>query len=292
MALITQKSDSEFVPIPVQADTDGKLIELWLHGLSPKTVLAYRKDAEDFARFNRAKPLREVTLPDLQGWADDLRRMAPASQVRKLKAIKSLLGFAHRIGYLTFDVGRPLRVPRLKEKLAERILAEEQIHRMIAMEPLPRNFALLKLVYGCGLRITEAVGLTWRDLSGTKKGGQAAIFGKGGKTRVVLIQGALWRQLAAMRAGAGPDDPVFRSRKGGAIDDSMARRIIKAAAARAGLPREVSPHWLRHGHASHALDHGAPIHVVQQTLGHASLETTTRYVHARPGDSSSNYLPE
>ena len=86
------------------------------------------------------------------------------------------------------------------------------------------------------------------------------------------------------------DEPVFRSRKGGALDASQVHRIVKAAAARAGLPPEVSAHWLRHAHASHALDRGAPISLVKTTLGHASVATTDRYLHARPNDSSARYL--
>ncbi len=83
---------------------------------------------------------------------------------------------------------------------------------------------------------------------------------------------------------------MFRSRRGGHLDPAQAWRIVRAAAERAGLDLPVSPHWLRHAHASHALDRGAPIHLVQATLGHASVATTGRYLHARPTDSSSRYL--
>ena len=83
---------------------------------------------------------------------------------------------------------------------------------------------------------------------------------------------------------------MFRSRKGGHLDPSAVHRIVKAAAERAGLSEEVSAHWLRHGHASHSLERGAPIHLVQATLGHASVATTGRYLHARPTDSSARYL--
>jgi integrase/recombinase XerD len=91
---------------------------------------------------------------------------------------------------------------------------------------------------------------------------------------------------------AAPDTPVVGSRKkGGPLVPVQVFRIVKAAALRAGLPTEVSPPWLRHAHASHALDRGAPISLVQATLGHASVQTTGKYTHARPNDSSSRYLP-
>ena len=116
------------------------------------------------------------------------------------------------------------------------------------------------------------------------------MFGKGGKTRAVLLPRVTWTLLAALRGEAGPDAPMFRSRRGGLLDASQVHRVVKAAAARAGLPPGVSAHWLRHAHASHALDCGAPVHLVQATLGHASVATTGRYLHASPTDSSAKYL--
>jgi integrase/recombinase XerD len=101
----------------------------------------------------------------------------------------------------------------------------------------------------------------------------------------------VWAELLALRGGAGDDDPVFRSRKGGgALDQSQANRIVHAAAKRAGIKAAVSPHYLRHSHASHAIERGASISLIQATLGHASVATTGRYLHARPSESSSSYL--
>jgi site-specific recombinase XerD len=153
-----------------------------------------------------------------------------------------------------------------------------------------RNRALLGLIYFAGLRISELCSLVWRDLQPRDDDGQLTVFGKGGKTCVVLLPASIWRSLVPLRGKAGQDHPVFRSATGGALDPSQVHRIVKAAAARAGLPASVSAHWLRHAHASHALDRGAPIHLVQATLGHASVATTGRYLHARPNDSSSRYL--
>ncbi|WP_430734229.1 tyrosine-type recombinase/integrase [Fodinisporobacter ferrooxydans] len=94
-----------------------------------------------------------------------------------------------------------------------------------------------------------------------------------------------------LREEAELDDPIFVSRKKeGQLSPSQVHRIVKAAAKRAGLGDNVSAHWLRHAHASHSLDRGAPIHLVQSTLGHASVATTGRYLHARPTDSSARYL--
>ena len=150
---------------------------------------------------------------------------------------------------------------------------------------------LLTLLYAGGLRVSELCELRWRDLAERDGAGQVTVFGKGGKTRAVLLSATPWRQVAELCAGADPDAPVFVSRKGGHLVPSAVHRIVKAAAKRAGISAEASAHWLRHAHASHSLERGAPIHLVQQaTLGHASVATTGRYLHARPTDSSARYL--
>ena len=117
------------------------------------------------------------------------------------------------------------------------------------------------------------------------------VFGKGSKSRVVLLRNTIWRALLRFRQHADFDTPVFSSRRGGGhLHPSMLERIVTKAAQRAGVEGKVSPHWLRHSHATHASEQGAPIHLVQATLRHASVATTGRYLHARPTDSSSKYL--
>ncbi|AHJ69349.1 Integrase/recombinase (XerC/CodV family) [Granulibacter bethesdensis] len=275
----------------VHATSDDHLVELWLHGRPETTRRAYEADAIRLRGF-LARPLRATTVGDLQAWVSSLDHLAPASQARKIAAMKSLISFAAELGYLPLNIGQPIHVPAVKNRLAERIVEEAEVQRLIQLEPNARNNALLRLMYGAGLRISEACALRWRDMKGAKSGGQATVFGKGGKTRVVLIQPKLWRSITALRGDAGTDDPVFRSQRGGSLDRAQVHRIVKAAAHRAGVTADLSAHWLRHAHASHALDHGAPLHVLQGSLGHASLSTTSRYVHARPGEGSAKYLPE
>ena len=138
----------------VQADTDAHLIALWLHGRPTSTREAYERD---IARFMVLidKPLRSVTLGNVQAFADSLHAKAPATKARMLSSVKSLFSFAHRLGYLPFDVGRPLRTPRRKDTLAERIMTEADTHRILALEPNPRNRVLLRLLYASGVRVSE-----------------------------------------------------------------------------------------------------------------------------------------
>ena len=271
------------------------MLEIWLHGRSPHTQRAYRSDIERFFRLRAGKPLKQATLADLQQFAQSLADLAPASQYRTLSALKSLLAFGHGLGYLPFDVGHALRLPAVRKRLAERILPEADLHRILSLEAHPRNRAMLTLLYASGVRVSELCALCWRDLQPSGDGGQVTVFGKGGETRAVRVPASVWKLVVGLRdAGAGLGDPVFRSRKGtngGVLRPLAVLRVVRGAARRAGIELPVSPHWFRHAHASHALDRGAPIHLVQATLGHASITTTGRYLHARPADSSSRFLP-
>ena len=170
-----------------------------------------------------------------------------------------------------------------------------QLSAVRHLEPNPRNRAILTLLYASGVRVSELCGLSWRDLQANGDGGQITVWGKGSLTRSIQIPVSVWNLVNGLRPSkAGGDDPVFRSRKkktGGRLKPLAVLRIVRAAAQRAGIDLPVSPHWFRHAHASHALDRGAPIHLVQATLGHASINTTGRYLHARPKDSSSRFLP-
>jgi integrase/recombinase XerD len=117
------------------------------------------------------------------------------------------------------------------------------------------------------------------------------VIGKGSKARVVLLPNTIWRDLLRFRQHADLDAQALAARNGGGtLHPCMVERIVTKAAQRADVEGKVSPHWLRHAHATHALERGAPSHLVQATLGHASVANTGRYLHARPTDSSSNYL--
>jgi integrase/recombinase XerD len=280
-------SPVEVVPAP--DDNDARLTRLWLHGRSPATERAYGADLLAF-RAVVPCPLRQVSLSDLQAYQDSLAALAPTTQARRLSSVKSLLSFGQRTGFLAVNVGAAIRLPKAKQTLSERILDVDAVLHLLAFERNARNKTLLRLLYLGGLRISEISSLCGRDLAARDDSGQVTLFGKGGKTRAVLLKASIWQELVAL-TDKNPDAPVFRSRQGGALDASQVHRIVKAAALRAGLSASVSAHWLRHAHVSHALDRGAPVHLVQATVGHASLTTTSRYAHARPNDSSSRYLP-
>ena len=278
--------------IAVESDPDSTLVGLWLHGRAATTVLNYRLELQRFRAFV-GKPLAQVTLAELQSFADSLEAagLQPPTRRRALASVKSLYTFGHRLGALPFDTARALKLPAVRDSLSDRILDEEQVQRLIAATKNERDAIMLTLLYATGIRVSELSGIRWAHVSEQNGKAFLSIFGKGAKTRVVVCPARLTRRLMALRNDAADDAPVFRSRKKRAISPSQVLHIVKQTAKRARVERNVVVHSFRHAHASHSLDRNCPLHVLQRGLGHSSLHSTSRYVHARPSDSPSNYLP-
>jgi integrase/recombinase XerD len=273
-------------------DPDQQLVKLWLHGRSRHTQSAYRRNARRFFAFV-GKQLRQVQLGDLQAYADHLLTLdlADGSRHGMMAAVKSLFAFGARVGYLQFNVATVLHMPAGKDTLNERILSQDDVDRLIGAGSSHRNRVMLRFIYDAGVRVDELVSLCWKDAQARGSAGQVTVFGKGRKTRSILLEPDSFAALLSLRAEPrDPNQPIFLSRRGGKLNRCQVLRIVKAAAKKAGINEAVSPHWLRHCHASHSLDGGAPIHLVQQTLGHSSVATTSRYLHARPNESSSKFL--
>lgn len=274
------------------AENEQLLIDRWLHGKSERTQGEYRRDVDQFRCFI-GKPLVVCTLDDLQDWQDELGLSIQQSSVRrKLAAVKSLLTFAQETGIHRFNVGVALKLPKVRDTLADRILSHADLEKMIRLERNRRNRLLLRTLYVTGIRVSELCQLKWRDLKKQRRGAVLNVFGKGGKTRAIWMPSDLLEALLAYRGESRPSDPMFPSdRSCGHLSKQRVRNIVRHAAEVAGIEGDVSPHWLRHTHASEALHNGAPIDLVSKTLGHSSLAVTSRYVHASPTESSAQYLP-
>lgn len=274
--------------IPSGAIAPEKIVQLWLHGKSIHTQEFYLRIA--LALLARVqKPLQWLTLEDVQSFANylDSTGLAKSSQKTYLSAVKSLLTFASKTGMIQFNVGAALKPPPAKDCLSQKILSEETVHRMIANEPSQRNCLILKLFYYGGLRVSELISLTWGDLND----GCLTVYGKGGKTRVIRLPDFLVSELLAFKNYSSNDSPMFQSRKGHkALRRETVTQLVKDAAVRIGANPQASAHWLRHCHATHSLSKGAPLPLVQQTLGHSNIATTSKYLHARPDQSSSLFL--
>ena len=285
--LAKQKADTAF----------EQLLNMWLHGKSIRTADYYRRSALRFLEFV-GKPIHLVTLAEVQGFALSLEEkgLSASTQRTIMAAVKSLLSFGVKIEVLSKNVGAPVVLPSAPDTLSERLLSEIEVLTIIDSETEPRNRALLRLLYYGGLRVSELCALKWKNLAMRDNKGQVTVYGKGGKTRTVLMPASLWVELMRLRGDAELGAPVFCSQKKshdghGHLTREWVHKIVQAAAKRAGISGKISPHSLRHAHASHALERGAKIHLVQATLGHSSVAVTSRYLHARPEESSGLYLP-
>lgn len=296
------------VTLPGACAGDESLIRNWLYSQrSAKTERAYAREIERFYRIVGLPVVAIQRVDELYRYQQDeeITRLMASSQARALAAVKSLFSYASNIavGALAVNIGAAVKLPAIEDTLAERIMSEQSVDDMIRLETDPRNQAILELLYFAALRVEELCNLKWRHLQERNQSGQIAVYGKGQKTRHILLDTDTWVKVWALRATSkhnGLDDYVFTSRQAKRQKDEQGnevldykleqrrvRQIVRAAADRAGVAiGKVSPHWLRHAHASHAIDHGEPISLVSATLGHKDIKVTSRYVHVRPNASS------
>jgi site-specific recombinase XerD len=285
MNMIPYQDSPSMLPVDT---TDEMLIDMWLDSKrSANTRDAYVRDVNAFLAYVQ-KPLQAVNLRDVQQYQLSLQGK-PATITRKMAVVKSLMSFGSKMKYLAFNVGAAVQLENADTGLAQRILPEESMIKMIALERDVRNHALLRLLYHCGLRVSEIIALEWKDCVARDTGGQISVIGKRNKERVIVVEAGMWRELMALKMHATGAE-CFTSRNAGKLSRGQVCNIVRAAAIRAGIDANVSPHWYRHANASHSLDRGAPISLVQATLGHESLKTTGRYTHARPNESTGRYL--
>jgi integrase/recombinase XerD len=265
------------------------LLELRVErGLSPLTIEAYRRDLAQFAD-GAGERWREDPEP-VHDFVNALRRAGrrATTQARKVAAIRSFYRFALREGIATRDVATLVDTPRPGSYLPD-VLAADEVVRMLdapsADDPAGvRDRAILELLYDCGLRVSELTGLDIErvDLEGL----QVRVIGKGNKERRVPMteeaRERLHRYLSGPRrewSGGKPQAAVFLSQRGKRLARESVYRLVRDWAAAAGLEAHVTPHTFRHSFATHLLEGGADLRVVQALLGHASISTTQLYTH-------------
>lgn len=277
-------------PPITEVSSDSQVIYLWLSGLSPSTQKTYSRTVNQFLGFVD-KPLAKVLLEDFTRWVDFLflKDYSQNSIALKVSTIKSLFSYSWKIGYLPLNIAKAVKAPSCISALHERILEQPDVKALIEAAKEGRDRSLLTLIYTTGLRATESLSINWRDLRPRKQGGQVTITGKGGKVRTVLISQNLYQQLADLPR-SDKTEAVFTTRFGNRLDRHQLHRIVKKAAIRAGINEHTSTHWLRHAHASHSLENGCDIDVLMRSLGHSSLTITSKYLHARPNEGSSQFI--
>ena len=265
-------------------------------GLSPATIRAYRGDLGDYAaargsgREWAAGPeaaRRYLAARTRRGKPRD-PGLAPTSLRRRAASIRGFYRFAFGEGLIEVDVAAHIDLPRQPRLLPETLTVAE-VEALLESAPDLRGRALLELLYAAGLRVSEGLGLDREDLS--TDGGFVRVIGKGDKERLVPVGDIaldwLGRWLAEERPGLlvlhhvepARGGPLFLGDRGRRLARQQAFAIVRGAARRAGLPESVSPHTLRHSFATHLLEGGADLRIVQELLGHASISTTQLYTH-------------
>jgi len=267
-------------------------------GLAANTLASYRRDLRRYVRFlierDRLSPV-DIDAEDVSAFLRSLREgggerpgLVASSAARTLVAVRGLHRFLHREGLSAVDPASDVRPPTPPRRLPKAI-ALADIERLLGAASAGddaralRDRALLELLYGCGARISEAVGLDCDDID--SEAGTVLLRGKGGKDRIVPIgrfaREAVDAYLVRARPGlvaAGAGTPaLFLNARGGRLSRQSAWSVLRAAAKRAGLSTTVTPHTLRHSFATHLLEGGADVRVVQELLGHASVTTTQVY---------------
>ncbi|GAA0626656.1 site-specific tyrosine recombinase XerD [Sporichthya brevicatena] len=268
-------------------------------GLAQNTLLSYRRDLNRYATVLHDRGIADVAAVTEQDVSDFLARLrqgdddhpplSASSAARAVIAVRGFHKFVVREGMAQVDPARPVRPPKRPQRLPKAIPLEavqaliEAAGKGARTELTTRDSALLELLYGTGARISEAVGLDVDDLDLESR--TVRLLGKGGKERIVPLGSyaleALDRYLVQGRPvlnQAGKGIPaVFLNARGGRLSRQSAWAVLAAAAKAANLDVEVSPHTLRHSFATHLLDGGADVRVVQELLGHASVATTQLY---------------
>jgi integrase/recombinase XerC len=266
---------------------------------SPHTLRAYGDDLTRFIQFlreHKGEEVSEQTLAalsaaDIRGFITRRRseNLGAHGVHRALSAIRSFFRYLAREQILDNPAPRAVRTPRLPRNLP-RPLSERDADRTLKQAARPkaddanaawiaaRDTALLTLLYGAGLRISEALGLKRKD---APLGESLVILGKGRKERVIpilpAIREAIDRYVAQRPAAAAPDEPLFLSRRGKPMSAREAQALMQRLRSGLGLSERATPHAFRHSFASHLLDGGADLRSVQELLGHASLSTTQTY---------------
>lgn len=264
--------------------------------LSPKTVEAYGRDLDQFMAFLSGhiggtvdvSDLKDLRAADLRAFLAARRRegIGSRSLARGLSGIRSFFSHLERNGVMALEALSVIRTPKRATSLPKALTVTEAKATLAAvdeMEDRPwvaaRDTAVIALCYGAGLRISEALALTRRDLDATS----LRITGKGGRTRIVpliaTVREAIARYLDCAPFAIAADEPMFRGVRGGPLCPRIIQLRLASLRSALGLPASASPHALRHSFATHLLGKGGDLRAIQELLGHASLSTTQIYTH-------------
>lgn len=299
---MTTSSKSQEFLIPARADLQAAREE-WLktlsetRRLSDNTLQAYERDTRQFLQFltghlGEPPSLKDVSalrVADLRSFLANRRNDGAGARTlgRGLAGVRSLLRHLERRGFANAAGATAIRAPKQPKSLPKPLTSEDALKVVSTMEQLApepwiaaRNAAVLTLLYGCGLRISEALNLNGDALNDPNER-SIVLSGKGGKSRMVPLLPVIHRAVADYRKlcpyDLSADQPLFRGAKGGRLQQGIIQREMQKMRTALGLPDSATPHALRHSFATHLLGRGGDLRTIQELLGHASLSTTQVY---------------
>jgi len=256
-------------------------------GLSANSLQAYRRDLADFVKENPKQTVTGVTIADVTRyftWLNGLGRK-PATMARRISSLRQFFAWTCETGLRKDDPTRAYSAPTISRYHPD-YLSPEEIERIIKAADTgaangPRNRAVIEVLYGCGLRISELINLKWSDIE--FEAGFVRVTGKGNKQRLVPI-GEYAREALSRYMVERPNRPagargtvIFQNRSGKRFSRVGLWKMVKGLVRRAGIPKRVTPHTFRHSFATHLIEGGADLRMVQEMLGHADISTTEVY---------------
>ena len=266
-----------------------------LKNVSQNTLTAYRKDVTGFVAFQQTHsgeplgigPLITIGISDMRAWMafERNRGVGARSLARSLSAVKGFIAWlADREGFDATPV-LAVRAPKYKKPLPRPLDQDAAVAMLDTLDGTPRDdwiakrdVAVVTLLYGCGLRISEALSLTGADVPLPET---LRMRGKGGKERIVPVINVARRAVDAYAAvcpyPVEPNDPLFRGARGGPLSPRLIQKAMQSARMQLGLPASATPHAMRHSFATHLLSAGGDLRAIQELVGHASLSTTQAY---------------
>jgi site-specific recombinase XerD len=255
--------------------------DLDLGGYSPATKAHYVQSIAKFAKFHGRSP-DKLGQPEVRAWVEHLRKRRPKLSMQRLRQHFAALRFLYGKTLGRPEVTSFLSWPKDPEKLPA-VLTEAQVHRLLCAFTTTRMRAFFTTVYAAGLRIGEAARLETRDID-AERGVIHVRHGKGNRERLVMLSPRLLVILRAYWKHERPTAPwLFAAMTGNHITPEVARVAFRRAAAAAKIGKNVTPHVLRHSFATHLLEAGTELRVIQVLLGHDSIRSTTRYVRVSAG---------
>lgn len=284
----------------VNQHPDHLTVATWLMQKAPKTQKYYKRIISELFAFLSNRPLADMKAEELILFLNIKCKSKSTKAVYK-DVLGSMFSFAVKTGHIQKNIVTAIDRIKPENRLYTKVLSREQIEQMISKEPSNRNKLIIELLYMTGIRVEELTKLKVDSFREIKTGSDLKVTmlveGKGKKFRTLNVPAATLEKLKSYwgENNIFPEESCFISRnkndgfsKG--LTTTQIFRIIKSAAQNAGLSCSPSPHWIRHTSATHAIENGAPIHVVQVSLGHESIKTTGKYLDIRPEKSISSFL--